>query len=67
MKEIILARINDEFAFRVIDPAVAPEEAFRPNVTLMLLVGAVLGILGGVALALILNFVQLQREARAVN
>jgi uncharacterized protein involved in exopolysaccharide biosynthesis len=63
MKEIILARINDEFAFRVIDPAVAPEEAFRPNRPLMLLAGALLGILCGVILALILNFAQLQREA----
>jgi len=63
MKEIILARINNEFAFRVIDPAVAPEEVFRPNIPLMLLLGTVLGIVGGFILALFLNFVQLQREA----
>jgi len=63
MKEIILAKINQEFAFRVIDPAVAAEEAFKPNMTLMLLLGAMLGTLGSVILALFLNFLQAQREA----
>ena len=63
MKEIILAKINEEFAFRVIDPAVAAEEAFKPNTPLLLLLGAMLGILGSVILALFLNFLQTQREA----
>jgi len=63
MKEIILAKINREFAFRVIDPAVAAEEAFKPNIALMLLLGAMLGLLGSVILALFLNFLQTQREA----
>jgi len=66
MKEIILAKINEEFAFRVIDPAVAAEEAFKPNIALLLPLGAMLGILGSVILALFLNFLQTQREA-AVN
>jgi uncharacterized protein involved in exopolysaccharide biosynthesis len=60
MKEIILAKINEEFAFRVIDPAVAAEEPFKPDIVLMLLLGAMLGLLGGVILALFLNFVQTQ-------
>jgi len=63
MKEIILAKISEEFAFRVIDPAVAAEEAFKPNIALLLLLGAMLGILGSVILALFLNFLQTQREA----
>jgi len=63
MKEIILAKINQEFAFRVIDPAVAAEEAFKPNIALLLLLGAMLGILGSVILALFLNFLQTQRQA----
>jgi capsular polysaccharide biosynthesis protein len=63
MKEIILAKINEEFAFRVIDPAVAAEEAFKPNIPLLLLFGAMLGILGSVILALFLYFLQAQREA----
>jgi len=63
MKEIILAKISEEFAFRVIDPAVAAEEAFKPNMALLLLLGAMLGILGSVILALFLTFLQTQREA----
>jgi uncharacterized protein involved in exopolysaccharide biosynthesis len=63
MKEIILAKINEEFAFRVIDPAVAAEEAIKPNLPLMLLLGAMLGMLGSVILVLLLNFLQTQREA----
>ena len=66
MKEIILAKINEEFAFRVIDPAVAAEEAFKPNIALLVLLGAMLGILGSVILALFLNLLQAQTEA-AVN
>jgi len=66
MKEIILARISEEFAFRVIDPAVAAEEAFKPKIVLLLLLGAMLGVLGSVILALFLNFLQTQRQA-AVN
>ena len=62
MKEIILAKINEEFAFRVIDPAVAAEDPFKPDMALMLLLGAMLGLLGGVILALLLNFLQTQRE-----
>jgi len=67
MKEIILARINEEFAFRVIDPAVAAEGAFKPNMVPMLLLGAMLGLLGSVILALFLNFLQTQRKATTVN
>ena len=66
MKEIILAKINEEFAFRVIDPAVAAEEAFKPKLPLMLILGAMLGLLGSAILALLLNFLRTQREA-AVN
>ncbi len=65
LKEIILAKINEEFAFRVIDPAVAPEEAFKPNIPLLILLGAMLGLLGSVILALFLNFLQIQREESA--
>ena len=56
MKEIILANINEEFAFRVIDPAAPPGEAFRPRWVQMVVVGAVLGLTAGVTLALLLGF-----------
>lgn len=63
MKESILANINEEYAFRLIDPAAAPEEPFRPKVAPMVVLGAVLGLMGGILLALFLNFLRLQREA----
>jgi uncharacterized protein involved in exopolysaccharide biosynthesis len=55
MKKIILANINDEYAFRVIDPAVAPDEPFRPRIVVMVVVGAVAGLVLGVLAALLLN------------
>ncbi|MFQ5643167.1 MAG: Wzz/FepE/Etk N-terminal domain-containing protein [Thiogranum sp.] len=60
MKEIILANITREYAFRVIDPAVVPEEPCRPDVKLYLVLGAVSGIVIGMILALFLNYVRCQ-------
>ena len=56
MKEIILANINEEFAFRVIDPAALPGEPFRPRWGQMLALGAALGLAAGVTLSLLLGF-----------
>ena len=67
LKEIILARINQEFAFRVIDPAVAAEEAFKPKLPLMLILGAMLGFLGSAILALLLNFLRTQRDITGIS
>lgn len=58
LKEIILANVNEEFAFRIIDPAVAPEQPFKPVVPLMLTFGMLLGLIGGVVLAFVLNLVR---------
>ena len=53
IKKIMLARTHEEYAFRVLDPAVPPEKHVRPNrplvVALGLLVGLVLGIAGTLA------------------
>ena len=56
MKEIILANINEEFAFRVIDPAAPPGEPFRPRWGQMLVIGAALGLTAGVTVSLLLGF-----------
>ncbi len=56
MKEIILANINEEFAFRVIDPAAPPGEPFRPRWGQMLAIGGALGLTAGVTLSLLLGF-----------
>ncbi len=58
MKKIILANINEEFAFRVIDPATAPEEPVKPRVTLMVILATTLGLILGIVLAFILNAVR---------
>ena len=67
MKEIILANITEEYAFRVIDPAVVPEEPFRPVVPLMIVLGAILGTILGVIIALARNVVGKQRNVLSLS
>ncbi|MFZ0469632.1 MAG: hypothetical protein WAL92_12000, partial [Thiogranum sp.] len=43
------------YAFRVIDPAVAADEPFRPRIVAMVVVGALAGLVFGVIAALLLN------------
>jgi len=62
MKKIILANITKEYAFRVIDPAVVPEDAFKPVKAVLIAIGAVLGGLLGIFAALILDFMKGQRN-----
>jgi len=63
MKEIILANINKEYAFRVIDPATVPEEPFKPRMLPMLVIGTGLGLIAGIMLALLLNMARNRHEA----
>lgn len=65
MKKIILANINEEFAFKVIDPAMPPEEPFRPRSLAMIVLGTVLGLVAGVVLALLLSAYRATREGDA--
>jgi uncharacterized protein involved in exopolysaccharide biosynthesis len=62
MKEIILAQINKEYAFRVIDPATVPEEPFKPRMVPMVSVGGAVGVIAGIMLALLLNLARRWRE-----
>ncbi len=48
MKEIILANITREYAFRIIDPAVVPEKPFKPDHKLFVVLGAATGIFIGI-------------------
>jgi uncharacterized protein involved in exopolysaccharide biosynthesis len=63
MKEIILAKVNEEFAFRVIDPATPPEEAFSPRPVQMAVIAGVLGLIASVILALLRNFAGREQPA----
>jgi uncharacterized protein involved in exopolysaccharide biosynthesis len=58
MKKTILANINEAYAFKVIDPATAPEEPFKPRVLLIIILSTTIGLILGVVLALILNAVR---------
>ena len=61
MKEVILANINEEYAFRVIDPAVVPEKPFSPRIVLLAVLGVISGALMGLFLALVLNYRRVRR------
>jgi uncharacterized protein involved in exopolysaccharide biosynthesis len=60
-KTLMLASGRAEYAFELVDPAVAPEQRIRPRRTLMVIVGGVLGGFAGVALAFVLNAVARHR------
>jgi hypothetical protein len=42
-KSITLAKVNEEYALKVIDPAVPPEKKAKPKRTLMVVLGFILG------------------------
>jgi uncharacterized protein involved in exopolysaccharide biosynthesis len=54
-KTIALAKVREEFAFNVIDPAVAPERRIRPNRTALVMVGFGLGLVLAIGVVLMRN------------
>jgi uncharacterized protein involved in exopolysaccharide biosynthesis len=56
-KTLMLANGRIEYAFTVVDPAVAPERRISPRRTIMVLFGAAIGLCAGIAIALTLNAV----------
>ena len=54
VKKAMLANVNEEFAFKIIDPAVVPEEKVRPRRAIIIVVGGVLGFSVAYAVALVL-------------
>lgn len=61
-KRQMLASGRIEYAFTVVDPAVAPEIRSSPKRTLMVLVGGTVGFVIGVVVALIINSVARYKE-----
>ncbi|EPQ8264427.1 Wzz/FepE/Etk N-terminal domain-containing protein [Vibrio alginolyticus] len=55
-KSLMLAEVQDEFTFKVIDPALAPELRFSPNRTMICLLGLFLGSIFGIVITLFLFF-----------
>lgn len=52
-KTMMLASVSDEYAFRVIDPAVVPETRARPNRFQICFVGTLLGVLSSLVYCLV--------------
>ncbi|MDH5547738.1 MAG: Wzz/FepE/Etk N-terminal domain-containing protein [Gammaproteobacteria bacterium] len=64
-KNRMLANVRDEFAFKVIDPAVVPEERVKPKRKLMVVLGGMVGVMLGVFLAFFISFIRNQKEQAA--
>ena len=58
LQKLMLARGNEEFAFRIMDPAQAPKERLRPKRSLIAVVGTMLGGMFGVFLVFLLHAVR---------
>jgi uncharacterized protein involved in exopolysaccharide biosynthesis len=63
LKNLTLAQTEADYVFKVIDPAIVPEDKSKPKRSLMVAVGLVLGFMLGVFIALILNW----REKQVVD
>lgn len=56
VKSITLAKVQEEYVFKVIDPAIVPDEPFRPKKGLIVAVSFVLSLMLSIFIALILNW-----------
>lgn len=61
MKKTIFANINEDYAFKVIDPATVPEEPFNVRLLMTLVLSAILGLILGIVVALVVNAVRADR------
>jgi len=61
-KNIMLANVRDEYIFKVIDPAVVPEEKIKPKKKLIAILGVIVGFMLSVFLAFFISFVRKQKE-----
>jgi uncharacterized protein involved in exopolysaccharide biosynthesis len=52
MRAVMLANVHDDYAFQVVDPAVIPERPARPKVTVIVVLGSIVGLLVGVLVAI---------------
>ena len=66
-KTIMLANVTDEFAFKVIDPAVVPETRIRPKRKRMVVIGGISGLLIGGFLAFLINYIKAQKNEKTVE
>ncbi|MFO7686417.1 MAG: Wzz/FepE/Etk N-terminal domain-containing protein [Desulfobacterales bacterium] len=62
LQKVMLARGNEEFAFRVIDPAMTPKERFKPRRTLIVALAAVLGLMMSTVLVIALALLRIRAK-----
>ncbi|MDH5300487.1 MAG: Wzz/FepE/Etk N-terminal domain-containing protein [Gammaproteobacteria bacterium] len=62
-KQIMLANVREDYAFKVIDPAVVPEEKIKPKRALIVVLGFMVGLMLGVFTAFFVSFIKKQRQA----
>ncbi len=55
-KSLMLAEVQDEFIFKIIDPAVVPESKFKPKRSFIVILGTLLGGILGI-LVVLANFI----------
>ncbi len=63
-KQSMLANVREEFAFRIIDPATAPELRFSPKRAVLLGIGLMGGFMLGLGIILVQNYFSVMRIAR---
>ncbi|MFB2679538.1 Wzz/FepE/Etk N-terminal domain-containing protein [Shewanella mangrovisoli] len=61
-KTIMFAEVRDEYVFKTIDPALAPEEKAKPKRALICLLGTILGGMLGVMLVLVRHFMRKEQN-----
>ena len=62
IQSIMLAKTRQDYAFKIIDPAVEPLHPAGPNRKLIVIVGTLLGFILTIFLVFILNFIQISRS-----
>jgi len=67
IKEGMLAQVREEYAFKVIDPGIVPEERVRPHRSLIVVASTFLGGIFAVLLALLRNSIREQIRSQRVS
>lgn len=66
-QKAMLANVNDDFALRVIDPAVEPSIPYKPNRKLIVVMGVLFGGVIGVFSVFVLNFFKKLKAYKTTN
>ncbi len=62
-QKIMLAKVREQYAFKVIDPAVVPEEKIKPKRAVIVVLGFLAGFMFSIFLAFLLSFIAKQRKS----